>query len=271
MGGCREERVELKNASAGPFDKEHGEGMTKKQINGIYRRLDDLSAEQKLTLLLVALIVDLLMVYPLVSVVQNMAVIQIINGVITSVMLLLGLLALTRHKVNRIVPGAVVLTVISVHFVRLIFGAQWLWKWENLLALVTIIIFVDHILRYVFKEGPVTRQRIEAAVAAYLLIALAFAASYHLTALFIPRAFAFADIADKAPNLGDPRFPLYFNYFSVITITTIGYGDITPVHPFARALAMMEALVGQFYPSILLARLVSLHIAHSLKSDKMDV
>ncbi len=271
MGGCREELVELKNASAGAFDKEHGERMTKIQKKGIYRRLDDLSEEQKLTLLLVALIFDLLMVYPLVSVVQSMVVIQIINGVITSVMLLLGLLALTRHKVNRIVLGAVVLTAISVHFVRLIFGAQWLWKWENLLALVTIIIFVDHILKYVFKEGPVTRQRIEGAVAAYLLIALAFAASYHLTALLIPRAFAFADIAEKALNPSDPRFPFYFNYFSVITISTIGYGDITPVHPFARALAMMEALVGQFYPSILLARLVSLHIAHSHRSDKMDV
>ncbi len=245
--------------------------MTKKQKEGIFRHLDDWSEEQKLTLLLVALIFDLLIVYPLVSVVQNMVAIQIINSVITSVMLLLGLVALTRRKVKRVVLGAVVLTTISVHFVRLIFGAQWLWEWETSLALVTIIIFVYLILKYVFKEGSVTRQRIEGAVAAYLLIALAFGASYHLTFFLIPKAFAFADIADKAPNLGDPRFPFNFNYFSVMTITTLGYGDITPVHPLARALAMMEALIGQFYPAILLARLVSLHIAHSHRSDKKDV
>ncbi len=245
--------------------------MTKKQKEGIFRHLDYLSEEQKLTLLLVALIFDTLIVYPLVSVVQSVLAIQIINSVITSVMLLLGLFALARRKVNRVVLGSIVLTVISVHFVRLIFGAQWLWEWESSSALVTIIIFVDLFLKYVFKEGPVTRQRIEAAVAAYLLIALAFAVSYHLTAFLIPGAFAFADIADKALNPSDPRFPLYCNYFSVITITTLGYGDITPVHPLARTLAMMEALIGQFYPAILLARLVSLHIAHSHRSDKKDV
>jgi hypothetical protein len=50
-----------------------------------------------------------------------------------------------------------------------------------------------------------------------------------------------------------------FYYFSVITLTTTGYGDITAVNPFARTLVMMETLIGQLYPAILIARLVSLH------------
>ena len=49
-------------------------------------------------------------------------------------------------------------------------------------------------------------------------------------------------------------------YYSFVTLTTVGYGDITPVHPMARSLAMAEALVGQLYPAILIARLVSLQI-----------
>jgi Ion channel len=240
--------------------------MTKKQKEGIFRHLTDWSEERKLTLLLTALIFDTLIVYPLVSVVQNMVAIQIINSTIISLILLLGLVALTRRKVNQAVIGAIVLATISVHFLRLIFGVQWLRVWESSLSLVTVIIFVFLLLKYVFKEGPVSRQRVEAAVAAYLMISLAFAASYHLISFLIPGAFAFAD---EAPNLSDPRFE--FNYFSVSTITTLGYGDITPVHPFARALAMTEALVGQLYPAILLARLVSLHIAHSYRSDKKDV
>ena len=240
--------------------------MTKKQKEVIFRHLTDWSEERKLTLLLTALIFDTLIVYPLVSVIQSMVAIQIINSAIISLILLLGLVALTRRKVNQAVIGAIVLATISVHFLRLIFGAQWLRVWETSLALVTVIIFVFLILKYVFKEGRVSRQRIEAAVAAYLMIALAFAASYHLISFLIPGAFAFVD---EAPNLGDLRFE--FDYFSVSTITTLGYGDITPVHPFARALAMTEALVGQLYPAILLARLVSLHIAHSYRSDKKDV
>ncbi len=49
-------------------------------------------------------------------------------------------------------------------------------------------------------------------------------------------------------------------YFSFVTLTTMGYGDITPIHPAARSLAVLEALVGQLYPAILLARLVSLEV-----------
>ena len=240
--------------------------MTKKQKEGIFRHITDWSEERKLALLLAALIFDTLLVYPVVSVVQSMVAIQIINSAITALILLLGLVALTRRKVNQAVIGAIVLAAISVHFLRLIFGTQWLRVWESSLALVTVIIFLYLILQFVFKEGSVTRQRIEAAVAAYLMISLAFAASYHLISFLIPGAFAFAD---EVPNLSDLRFE--FNYFSVSTITTLGYGDITPVHPFARALAMMEALIGQLYPAILLARLVSLHIAHSYRSEKKDV
>jgi len=46
-------------------------------------------------------------------------------------------------------------------------------------------------------------------------------------------------------------------YFSYATLSTVGYGDIVAVHPIARSLAVMEALVGQLYPAILIARLVS--------------
>ena len=51
-----------------------------------------------------------------------------------------------------------------------------------------------------------------------------------------------------------------FYYFSVVTLTTTGFGDITAVSPSARTIVMMEALIGQLYPAILIARLVSLHV-----------
>ena len=51
-----------------------------------------------------------------------------------------------------------------------------------------------------------------------------------------------------------------FRYFSVVTLTTLGYGDITAVHPVARSVVMIEALLGQLYPAILIARLVTLEM-----------
>jgi hypothetical protein len=50
-------------------------------------------------------------------------------------------------------------------------------------------------------------------------------------------------------------------YYSFVTLTTLGYGDVTPVHPFARTLAYLEAVIGQLYVAVLVASLVGRHVA----------
>ena len=55
--------------------------------------------------------------------------------------------------------------------------------------------------------------------------------------------------------------PTYFTYFSFVTLTTVGYGDTVPVDPIARSLATLEATLGQLFPAIILARLVSIEVA----------
>jgi hypothetical protein len=56
----------------------------------------------------------------------------------------------------------------------------------------------------------------------------------------------------------DPSVISNLIYFSIVTLTTVGYGDITPVHPIARSISNLEAIIGQLYPATLLARLVTL-------------
>ena len=131
------------------------------------------------------------------GVVESRVAIQIMNSVVLSAILLMGLVALTRRKITRRLFGVVVIIVISIRFVRLVFGTNWLIGWEISLSLATVIIFVYLLLRYVYNEGTVTRQRIQGAVAAYLLMAITFAVSYHLTSLLILGAFAFPDKASK--------------------------------------------------------------------------
>ena len=106
------------------------------------------------------------------------------------------------------------------------------------------------VLAQTFRAGPVNRHRIEGAVAAYLLLGLAWALAYELVGLLA--AGAFSGTGRSGPERPD------LVYFSFVTLTTVGYGDVTPVHPVARSLAVAEALTGQLYPAILLARLVSL-------------
>lgn len=109
----------------------------------------------------------------------------------------------------------------------------------------------------VFRRGRVTYHRIVGAVLLYLLIAVGFAALFAFVGLSIPDAFkgvAFEDDAALASELF---------YLSFVTLTSTGYGDIVPVHPVARSLCNIEAIVGQLYPATLLARLVTLELRGS--------
>ncbi len=106
----------------------------------------------------------------------------------------------------------------------------------------------------VFNDGPVTLHRIRGAIVIYLNIALLFALLGSLLATLMPNAYT------NLPS--DPNKTISaMVYFSLTTLTTIGYGDMLPLHPFARSLATFEAVVGQFYLGTLIATLIGLHVS----------
>ena len=93
-------------------------------------------------------------------------------------------------------------------------------------------------------------------VATPVAIGLVFVALYGFIVLTFEGAFT-----NLATSRGDFTVAGNLIYFSFATLTTTGYGDIGPVHPFARSLANIEAIIGQIYPATLLARLVTLELA----------
>jgi hypothetical protein len=103
-----------------------------------------------------------------------------------------------------------------------------------------------------FDAGRITIHRIMGAVILYLYIGLIFASLYRLAAISLHPAFTGLSAIRKG-NLSE------LLYFSLSTLTTAGFGDIIPVHPFIRSLANLEAVIGQLYPATFLARLVTLH------------
>jgi hypothetical protein len=117
------------------------------------------------------------------------------------------------------------------------------------------------VARAVFGPGKVTYHRIIGAIFLYLDIGLIFVALLAFIALLVPNAFS---------NLGtlQGNFAIAGNliYFSFVTLTTTGFGDIVPLHPYARGLSNVEAIIGQIYPATLLARLVTLELAHERES-----
>jgi hypothetical protein len=110
------------------------------------------------------------------------------------------------------------------------------------------------VARAVFAPGRVTYHRINGAVLLYLTIGEIFVGFYGMIALLTPHAFSGLNVAES------PKFVSDLSYFSFVTLTTVGYGDILPVHPLARSLSSVEAIIGQLYPATLLARLVTLEL-----------
>jgi hypothetical protein len=120
------------------------------------------------------------------------------------------------------------------------------------LALVAFV--VANLLRFVLRAPSVNVEVLCASLSAYLMLGLMWTMAYWLVDQLTPGAFAFNGNAERQSVRGFNAF-----YFSFITLSTVGYGDITPVSKVARMLAAMEAMTGLLYVAVLIARLVSLY------------
>ena len=183
-------------------------------------------------------------------------VLELIGGMVFSLLLLAGLLTMTRHRIFQVIAGFFVICTIIVRLSRSVFGVAGLLSVDFILSIVSFVAMLVVVLWQVYREGPVTSHRIRGAIAAYLLLAIIFSYCYTLIAYFVPGAFQLpAWVSPAGPERAEA-----FLYFSMISLTTAGFGDITPIHPIARSLVTLETLIGQLYPAILIARLVSLEI-----------
>jgi hypothetical protein len=115
------------------------------------------------------------------------------------------------------------------------------------------------ILGDVVHGGRISADKIYGAICVYLLVGFAWAFGYAIMELMDPGSFSGVVDTDRA----DVGRVLQMRYFSFATLTTLGYGDIVPRSPAARTLATLEAMMGQVYLAVLIARLVGLHIVHS--------
>jgi hypothetical protein len=168
--------------------------------------------------------------------------------------ILAGVVSISRRRSAAILVTVLLIMGIAVHVADNWVSSTSLDGIEASLDVVLISILAMLILFQVYRAGDVTRQRIEGAIAVYLLVGLAWSQIYFLLLFFDPTAL-------NGVSASAHRVTSRLVYFSFVTLTSTGYGDVTPVTPTAQSLANLESVAGQLYPAILLARLVSLGVS----------
>ncbi|HEY7113452.1 MAG TPA: potassium channel family protein [Thermoanaerobaculia bacterium] len=181
---------------------------------------------------------------------------QIAFDVLFSLVLVSGVVAVGRRPLLTAAVAALTAATLGFRWASFRSPGSPAELWGFALSIALLSVLAALVLMQVFREGPITGYRIQGAVVVYLLVGFAWAAAYEVVYRAWPGAFQFAQRATDETRLTHGLL-----YYSFVTLTTVGYGDITPIHPVARSLAMSEALIGQLYPAILIARLVSMRIA----------
>jgi hypothetical protein len=145
-------------------------------------------------------------------------------------------------------------------------------EWALLLAYGVIVVFqatvVRVLLAYIFTAQRVTREVIYAASAVYLLIGAIFVPIYGLIETVTFSQMDSHAFVDGQAEEVDEVFPWQtFIYYSYVTLTTAGYGDVLPVTMWARSVASLEAIIGVLYITIIMARLVGLYTSGQVEAD----
>jgi len=184
----------------------------------------------------------------------------IVSGLF-SLVLLAGVLAVADRKRTLVIALVLAIPGVSGRWINhfrpdLVRPAFFL-----ITALVFIAFVVVNLLRFILRAPSVNTEVLCASISAYLMLGLMWTLAYWLVDQLTPGgAFSFNTNAGTRSMNGFTGF-----YFSFITLSTVGYGDITPVSRIARWLAAMEAMTGLLYVAVLIARLVALY--SSPKSD----
>ena len=143
---------------------------------------------------------------------------------------------------------AIVIRLVRVVEHRTVFALP-----DEFLGLAFLVFATSVLVWSIISKPSVTTDTLAGAVSAYLLIGITFGLAFLLINTLLPGSFR--DTVEPGKHFT----PADFNFFSFVTLTTVGYGDIVPWSSHARSLAVIESVLGIMYPAVLISRLVGMH------------
>jgi hypothetical protein len=177
--------------------------------------------------------------------------------IVFSVVLVVGAGIAWENRKLFVLTSLVSLVAIVARWATLWSPTNSVTLWRASTGLAAILMITTVLLWQVFRSGPVTAMRVQGAIAAYLCLGYGWAHAYHIAALLDPGSFNSAGSDVSAVST-------WVNY-SFGMLTTVGYQGILPVHPVAHTLGSGEAVAGQLYLAVLVARLVSMQVSSAAK------
>jgi len=217
--------------------------------------IDKLSQSKQRFLILLCLILGLLVLVPILIrfVAARIFVDIFLTAIFISMVYIIG--GKKRHTIFYVLPAIVLLVSIWLQYVYPNKGVLAIGMIAGVLLTGLVI---ANFLAIMLQSDEVTRAVIFAALLSYLLAALMWAFLYTFLELVDPASFNI--------DLSQPEgYLLVFQYYSFVTITTLGYGDITPVTEVAKAFSVLEAVVGQLYLVVAVAWLVGMYVSKKSK------
>lgn len=197
---------------------------------------------------LMAVSLALLLCYPFLVGTSNK---ELLLDTLTNFVLLSALLAVSSNR--KVLSIALVLLLLALVFAWLPLSRL---KTAELIFTALFLAYVIwHIFSDVFSQQSINRDTLFGAICIYLLLGLLWSYFYLLLVCLTPDAFTI----DPAKLVSDGELSGNLLYYSYTTLTTVGYGDITPVSLQARSIAIIEQITGVFYIAIMMARLVSMY------------
>ena len=200
----------------------------------------------------ILLLISILVLFVLAPIIEGYKV----GGLLLLLNLYITLIAATSELVEKRVVFRIAAPIAIVSMILLLatrfHPSRWLMLANYAVLAAFLMLVSGSLFAYLGQKGQITRGRILVSVSLYFLLGLTWFALYHLVEQVQPGSFA----EQGTPITGFSHWSTML-YFSLVTLSTLGYGDIVPVKPLARMLATLEASTGILYVAITVARLVA--------------
>lgn len=179
------------------------------------------------------------------------------TDLVTSVVMILAIYSVSQKRLHTVIGVLLAVPMIVALWSDLFGEYNWVQITGHLCGIAFFAFFIVIILKFVLSQHEITRDLIAAAGIVYISFAAMWSFAYTVIEMMHPGSFAIPD-----QSAGSTVNSLYY---SLVTITTLGYGDITPVTSVAKTCSTLEAVIGQLYLVITVAWLVGMHVSQSVK------